>query len=265
MAFFDRDGRRIYYASFGTGKPIVFLHGITNSGRAWANQIGSFTRAGYQVILPDLAGHGSSSPIVNTMAPNALAQDVLALMDFLQIDKADCCGLSLGGTVAVEAGAIQPDRFNKLVIANSFVRTDGEKLQQLTEQWKILFQQPDGPAKRLEDMWPVLVSETYRNSDEGLMTFQTWHAQAAMADGESYCHIVDGMSQYNATKVLPSLKHPVLIISSTNDKISPVANSVELAQLLPNNQHITIDESEHITNVDNADRFNAVVLSFLSR
>lgn len=264
MAFLERDDRRIYYASYGTGKPIVFLHGITNSGRAWGRQIGPFLRAGFRVIIPDLAGHGSSSPILAPMNPKALAQDVLALLDELKVERANCCGLSLGGMVAIEAAAAQPDKFDRLVIANSFVRSDGKDIKEMADQWKSVFRQPDGPTTRLENLWPVLVSQEYRNSDEALTTYQTWHAQAALADGESYCHIVDGMLEYNATELLPELAMRTLLISSENDQISPVQNSTDLAHLLPASQHVTIDGSEHISNVDSADMFNEIVVDFLA-
>ena len=264
MAYFDHDGRQLYYACVGTGKPIVFLHGITNSGRAWGSQIGPFTRAGYQVILPDLSGHGASATISAPMPPSALAKDILALIDFLGFEKVDCCGLSLGGMVAIEAANIKPQNFDRLVLANSFVQTDNEHMKQMAEQWKEMFRRKDGPALRLENTWPLLVSDKFSKSDEGVKTYQVWHAQASQADGISYCHITDGLTQYNATDIIPTLAHRTLVISSADDKISAPENGVYLTQMLPNSEHVIIEDSEHVSNVDQADVFNAAVLEFLA-
>lgn len=264
MAFFNQQGRRIYYASFGAGKPLVFLHGITNSGRAWGPQIGPFTRAGYQVILPDLAGHGASSAITSPMTPAALADDILALIDFLGFEKVDCCGLSLGGMVAIEAANIKPQAFDRLILANTFVQTDTEHMKQMAEQWKDMFRQEDGPAVRLENTWPLLISKAFSQTDEGVKTFQVWHAQASMADGASYCHITDGLTQYNASDIIPTLSHRSLVLSSANDQISAPENGTQIAQLLPNSEHVTLEDSLHLSNVDQAEIFNKTVLDFLS-
>ncbi|MDF2372260.1 MAG: alpha/beta hydrolase [Rhizobiaceae bacterium] len=264
MAFFEQDGERIYFVEHGSGKSIIFLHGITNSGRAWLNQIPVFAKAGYRVIVPDLTGHGSSSPATKVTSPRDIARMIIALLDFLGVEKADCCGLSLGGAVALEAVLMRPQLFDRLIISNSFVSTASPELQQMAEGWKETFRKQDGPLLRLEGTWPVLVSQKFRQSDRGLSTFLIWHAQAARADGESYCFVTDGLAHYNLSGKLSSLQQPTLVISSSNDKISPLSNSTDLAKQIPQSEHVTIEGSEHISNVDSAALFNQIVLDFLS-
>lgn len=52
MSFYDAGGRSNYFVEFGEGRPILLLHGISNSGRAWGPQIPALVEAGYRVIAP---------------------------------------------------------------------------------------------------------------------------------------------------------------------------------------------------------------------
>lgn len=60
MPFYTVQGRNNYYMEFGEGRPVLLLHGISNSGRAWGPQIHALVRMGFRVIVPDHAGHGAS-------------------------------------------------------------------------------------------------------------------------------------------------------------------------------------------------------------
>ncbi|WP_288960823.1 alpha/beta hydrolase [uncultured Sulfitobacter sp.] len=264
MAFFDYDGNQIYYVDHGTGKAIVLLHGITNSGRAWLEQLPLLVGLGYRVIIPDFVGHGSSSIAQRVTSPRDIANCVLALLASLNIQNADFCGLSLGGAVAIEAATIQPSIVDRLVISNSFATMKSDAMAAMVEGWKKVFLQPYGPVLRLEATWPVLVSQEFRDSPQGSATFLIWHAQAAKADGQSYCNIADGLLQYDAREKLADIKQQTLVISSDNDKISPVANSLAIAEGIKNAVHFTIENSEHISNVDSASAFNQLLSDFLT-
>lgn len=249
--------------TLGTGKPLLFLHGITNSGRAWAAQLPFFVAAGYQVIIPDLPGHGSSSLLQAPTTPRDIAASMIALLRDLGVEKADCVGLSLGGTIAIEAALAAPDLFDRLIIANSFLRANTPELAKMAAGWKETFAKPYGPLMRLEATWPLLVSQGFRDSEEGLRTYQVWHAQTALADGVSYGHIADGFIRYDASKTSATLRNPVLIMVSTGDRISPMANAEALSAAIANSQLVALEGSEHISNVDCADMFNQIVFDFL--
>lgn len=264
MAFFEYQGDKIYYVEHGSGKPIVLLHGITNSGRAWLKQIPALIALGYRVIVPDFVGHGSSSAARRVTAPSELADCILALLNSLNLTCADFCGLSLGGTVAIEAALKQPAAVNRLIIANSFSRTNSQSMESAVADWKELFLQDNGPLQRLETTWPILVNEDFRKSPQGLETYAIWHAQAAQADGTSYCNIADGLLKYDTTEKLKTIEQQTLIISSENDKISPVANSEGIASAIKNATHITLPKSEHVSNVDSCAKFNQILTDFLA-
>ncbi|WP_237763023.1 alpha/beta fold hydrolase [Paenibacillus sp. A3] len=120
------------------------LHGISNSGRAWAPQIAPLVEAGFRVIVPDHAGHGASARLDRAFGVSDIAADVLALLDHFSIESADIIGLWLGGMVALEIALTQPRCVGKLIVANSFDTTATEEFRTMAEGWARTFCGEDG-------------------------------------------------------------------------------------------------------------------------
>jgi 3-oxoadipate enol-lactonase len=104
------------YAVHGQGRPVVLLHGHTLDRRMWAPVLPRL--AGFQVILPDLAGHGLSGP---PPEGSTLAGDIAAVLDDLNLPRAAICGLSLGGAAAISFALHYPDRCAGLVAVDAFL------------------------------------------------------------------------------------------------------------------------------------------------
>ncbi len=99
------DGVRIAYRSMGVGKPLLMLHGLFSSGTAnWIapGVAERLARSRRRVILPDFRGHGLSDKPEDAAAypPDALAMDMEALLDALEITECDITGYSLGARIA---------------------------------------------------------------------------------------------------------------------------------------------------------------------
>jgi pimeloyl-ACP methyl ester carboxylesterase len=103
--FPGRDGLELAYRVTGEGRPLVLLHGFTASGLQWLHHGpgAAIAGSGYRVILPDLRGHGDSAQPHDpeSYPPDVLADDGLALADWLGLDDYDLGGYSLGGTVVL--------------------------------------------------------------------------------------------------------------------------------------------------------------------
>ena len=131
--FFDSDGVKIHYETFGQGKPIVLVHGFAG------NLDGNWVRTGWVetlepvrwVVALDCRGHGQSDKPHDPDAYGAenMAQDVLRLMDHLNIDKADLFGYSMGAGIATYLLAHHRERFTSVIvggIGNIFLLTGVE-------------------------------------------------------------------------------------------------------------------------------------------
>lgn len=264
MAFFTSPSRRRnYFATFGTGRPLLLLHGLTYSGCAWAAQLAPFVAAGFQLIIPDHAGHGASGPLHGSVGVEDLADDVLALLDSLSIRSADVVGQSLGGLVAMQLALDAPERVRRLVVANSFPTFKRGNLSGLVASWMDTFRQPDGPVKRFENTWPIHVSKTFRESTEGMRAYQMMHGFAAAADGASLAHVAGGILGFDTEGRLNRLTHETLFVAGALDSLSLPVLSRQMAQVAPHGHFVELPDAAHLSNVDNAQAFNAAVLSFL--
>ena len=113
-------GVRIWYTETGgSGVPVVFMHAATGSSRVWVHQIPAFTEAGYRFIAYDRRGWGRSVIDPAGSEPGTAADDLLALMNHLRLDRFHLVGTAAGAFVALDFALSFPQRLRSLVIANS--------------------------------------------------------------------------------------------------------------------------------------------------
>ena len=134
MPFADRDGVSIHYEVFGEGKPIVLIHGFASSLKGnWVNPgwVDALTPI-RQVVALDCRGHGESGKPdgPDAYAGDAMSEDVIAVMDDLDIARADVFGYSLGGGIALRLLAAHPARFRSAIVGGVGERND-DRLQAL--------------------------------------------------------------------------------------------------------------------------------------
>jgi pimeloyl-ACP methyl ester carboxylesterase len=112
-------GARLFYTdSGGSGVPIVLMHAATGSVRAWEHQTPAFTRAGFRVIAFDRRGWGRTTSEPGAASGTA-ADDLIALMDYLHVDRFHLVGTAAGGFVTFDTALSYPARLRSIVVANS--------------------------------------------------------------------------------------------------------------------------------------------------
>ncbi|HEU5214586.1 MAG TPA: alpha/beta fold hydrolase [Gaiellaceae bacterium] len=109
-------GARLRYAVGGEGPPLVLVHGLGGTIENWL-ALAPELAARHRVLVPDLPGHGRSSPLSEARDIDALAGAVLTVADTEEIRGAVWIGHSLGGVVALRAAALRPDAVRGLVLA----------------------------------------------------------------------------------------------------------------------------------------------------
>jgi 3-oxoadipate enol-lactonase len=219
--------------------------------------------AGFRVIVPDHAGHGASARLSEPFSVADLANDVELMLAHLEIAEFDLVGLSLGGMVALELALRHPERIGRLVVANSFMKTNTDGFRSIAEGWAIVFEQPHGAVTRLEQNWPGLVSQAFRDSPDGIRTYQIWHGIAATTDGASLANIARGIVDFDVSERLGALTMPSLFIAGELDGMSVPDISRRMAELAPEGRYELIGGAGHISNVDSAEEFSRHLIAFL--
>lgn len=111
------DGARLRLLEWGTGRPIMLIHGITANSEDWLPVLPRLLAAGHRVITVDQRGHGGSTLGTNACDTERLAADVVQILDELDVHDVVVAGHSLGGYVALAAAALHPDAVRNRVKA----------------------------------------------------------------------------------------------------------------------------------------------------
>lgn len=106
----------LHYHRTGSGPTLLILHGLFGTWENWGFQVKKLSEK-FDIIAADLRNHGSS-PHDDSISYHLMAEDVIALMDRLGIDKASILGHSMGGKVAMQLALDHPQRVERLIVAD---------------------------------------------------------------------------------------------------------------------------------------------------
>jgi 3-oxoadipate enol-lactonase len=263
MAFFESRGMKLHYEVVGSGLAILMIHGFTNHGMVWTQQIADLLHAGYRVVMPDLAGHGLSQVADRKTTVDELAQDMVNLLDHLAIDRTIVCGLSLGGMVAQYMAADHPTRVSALVVANSCVDSTAPDVVAANNSWIEMFEKPNGPLLRMQTVWPQMLNERYRVSPTADAFLESWKRINGKIPGSSFANVARGLQQFKSADRLKKIKVPCLVISGEFDRLFPPVVCQEIANLISGATFAVISGAGHLSSLDSPKEFNELVLKFL--
>src|SRR5512146_408125 len=132
----DVNGIRLYYEIHGTGTPLILLHGGLGAIEMFGPNLPALAE-GRQVIAVDLQGHGRTADIDRPISTEAMASDIIALIEELGVAPVDIVGYSLGGGVGLIATLRRPDLVRRLVMASTPIRRSAFYADILAQQGQV--------------------------------------------------------------------------------------------------------------------------------
>jgi pimeloyl-ACP methyl ester carboxylesterase len=114
----DVNGIELHWETTGEGEPLLWLHGAMGCANDWRH-IFKEPPAGYQLIAPDLRGHGRSTNPSGAFSFRQCAADIAALLDHLAVPRVKGIGLSGGGIVLLHMATAQPDRLHSMILVSA--------------------------------------------------------------------------------------------------------------------------------------------------
>jgi pimeloyl-ACP methyl ester carboxylesterase len=212
------NGVQLYHEVHGSGRPLILLHGGLMSGETMAGLVAELA-ASHTVILPDLQGHGRTPDVPGRpLDVRLMADDILALIDHLGLDRPDLVGYSLGGGVAMQVAFKRPDRVGRLVACSTNIRRDAIYPEMLGQQEQV-------SAAAAEFMKETPMWELYERVAPRPEDFPTVLDKI----GEAMRQDFDFSDQVRALQV------PTLIVCGDSD-MAPPSHYVEIFGLLGGGQ-----------------------------
>ncbi|MBC3237279.1 alpha/beta fold hydrolase [Pseudomonas lurida] len=233
------NGIKVYYTRTGHGSPVVLLHGGLSNSDYWGNQVKALA-AKHTVISIDSRGHGRSSRDDKPYGYDLMADDVVAVLDSLNIPRADIVGWSDGAIIGIDLALRHPDRIGKVFAFAANTQTSGVK---------------DAVEKN-----PTFAAFIERAGKEYAKLSPTPKEYDAFVEQISHMWA----SQPNWTDAqLQSIKTPILIADGDHDEAIKREHTEYMAATIPGAGLLILPNTSHFAFLQDPALFNAAVLSFL--
>lgn len=252
-------GIEVVYDERGQSSPVVLLHGFPFNRSMWREQIDALS-VRYRVIAPDLRGHGETA-VAASATMEEMADDVAALMDALDIERAVIGGLSMGGYVTLAFARKYPQRVRALILADTRPQADTEEAR--TNREKMAERAvSDGMEAIAEMQLPKLLAPK-TISEEPEMVARV-REMIVTTKGEGAAAALRGMAERrDQSDLLSQIKVPTLIIVGSEDELTPPTDAEKMQRAIQGSRLVRIDGAGHVSNIERANEFNRALVEFL--
>ena len=262
----------IFYEDYGSGQPVILIHGWPLSRKSWEQQVWKIVESGFRCISYDRRGFGTSSSPWGEYDYSSLASDLNAILEELDLKDAVIVGFSMGGGEVVRyLTDYGSKRIAKAALISSIVPLVKKKDDN-----------PDGvPEEALDGIIDALqkdrvgflkefskgfynYEETNKNVSEAQLDYDFTIASFASPRAT-----IQAALAWMHTDFRPELKNvdvPTLIVHGDADGTVPMATSADLAAKgIANNTYEVIKGAPHGLHVTHADALNDILIAFLKK
>ncbi|MBA3391073.1 MAG: alpha/beta fold hydrolase [Deltaproteobacteria bacterium] len=232
---------RIYFATYGTGAPVILLHGGLGNADHFAFQVPALA-AKYQVIAIDSRGQGRSTLSKQPLSYHVMAGDVLAVMDHLKVTRAALFGWSDGGVIALDLAIEHPERVSRLFVLGTNYHSSGSK-----------------PRKGASP--PTFTAYAAKCKTDYHRLSKTPKAYGAMVS--SLLPIWRRAGGFTKDQ-MRSIKAPTVVADGDHDEIVVLDHLEEMALLIPDARLVVFKDTSHFALWQDPEAVTAAVLEFLA-
>jgi 3-oxoadipate enol-lactonase len=202
----------------GHGEPLVVIHGLADDHRAWRRTLPDLMLH-HRVVLYDLRGHGETSLGNPDGTLRQLGADLIALLDALDLERADLAGFSLGGTIAMRAAIDHPDRVSTLTLVATSSRVGRAAADWYRQRVEMVERGDPALRETLDRDTADVYAESPTELEEGSLI-----RRQSTTDPRGYGNACAAMAALNGAPLdpeLPRIAAPTLIVASENDRHCP--------------------------------------------
>ncbi|MGB1005626.1 MAG: 3-oxoadipate enol-lactonase [Thalassobaculaceae bacterium] len=236
---------------------LLFSNSLASNLHMWDPQIAAVADD-FRVLRYDSRGHGGSDAPADDYTIDQLADDALALLDTLGIEKVFYCGLSKGGMVGQKLARRNPDRLHAAVLCATSSYMGPADLW----QGRINTARTEGMGGVVEATLARWFTEDFHESDPGAVDKVREMVMTTPVDGFiGCCRAIQEMDQRND---LGEIDLPVLVIAGAEDPGTTPAMNKAIADAIPGAGYVELAGAAHFCNVQAADAFNVALTTFLA-
>ena len=242
QGYVEHDGAQIWYAAYGSGPPVILMHGGLGHSGNWGYQVPALLSSGYQAVVIDSRGHGRSTRDARPFMYELMASDVAAVMDALHLEQAAMVGWSDGAVIALMLASKTPTR-----VAGVFFFACN--------------MDPSG-VKEITEFTPILERCISRHTKD--------YAQLS-ATPDQFNELSDAVGLMQRTQPnysahdLAQIGVPVAIVHSEHDEFIRRDHAEYLARSIPHAEFVLLHGVSHFAPLQRPELFNSAMLAFLGK
>ena len=241
QGYVENNGARIWYAAYGTGSPVILLHGGLGHSGNWGYQVPTLIQNGYRAVVIDSRGHGRSTRDERPYTYELMASDVLAVMDTLQIEKAAFVGWSDGAVIALILAHKTPERVAGVFFFACNMDPSGTKEFEFGPLVQRCF------ARHIKDYAQLSATpDQFDQFSEAVGLMQRTQPNYSAED-------------------LAQIHVPVAIVHSGHDEFIKREHAEYLARSIPNAEFLYLPGVSHFAPLQRPEPFNSAILAFLRK
>ncbi len=253
----DVGGLHLEYEDHGQGDVLVLLHGLGCSAQDWGLQIPALSKH-YRVIAPSLRGFGGSDKPGGPCSIMQYADDIVALLDALGIDRAHVLGHSMGGAVALQLAVAHQSRLDSLIVINSqasFAVRDWRRY------FTVLMRFMMSGSAGMERLTRFLARRLFPHDNQSSLRAVMAERYSAN-DRRAYVAALQALAGWSVEDMVDTVTLPTLVLAGDND-VAPLERSQAFARRMPDASLEVVSDSGHASPFDQSDVVNKLVLDFL--
>jgi len=241
QGYVEHEGARIWYATYGSGSPVILLHGGLGHSGNWGYQVPALLRSGYRAVLIDSRGHGRSTRDARPFSYELMASDVLTVMDALHLEKAALVGWSDGACTALILAAQAPSRVAGVFFFACNMDPSGVKPFEATPALNRCF------ARHTKDYAELSATpEHFKDFVEDVGLMQRTQPNYSAHD-------------------LAKISVPVVIVQDEHDEFIKREHAEYLAHSIPNAELVVLNGVSHFAPLQRPGQFNIAMLAFVCK
>ncbi len=257
MPYLDHAGARLFYTVNGpdSAPVLIFSNSMGTDHTMWTPQADALAGR-FRVVRHDMRGHGRSTTTASELSVETLARDVLAILDALQVERAVFCGLSIGGLIGQWLAIHAPERFSKIVLANTAPKIGS------AEMWNARI---EGVLR--DGLAPLVDASLSRWFTAGFLATSA-HALDDLRkvlgglDPRGYAAGCAAVRDADFREAVKTITVPVLVIAGSDDPSTTAAEGRALADAMPGAAYLEL-QAAHLSNREQPGRFTAALLDFI--
>jgi 3-oxoadipate enol-lactonase len=258
MPFAESNGARLHYQFDGpAGAPLLVLSNSLGTNLSmWDPQMPALMQR-FRVLRYDTRGHGQSAVTPGPYSITQLGRDVVGLLDATGIERADFCGLSMGGVTGMWLGVYAPERFHRLALCNTAAKIGN------IEMWSARIE-----TVRTSGMATVAETQAQRWFTPGFIAkrpdvIASTRQMIASTSPEGYVANCGALRDMDQRETIARIRARTLVIAGLHDPVIPEGDIRYLSSTIPGAKLVELDAS-HLSSVEAPEEFTKALMDFLT-